>query len=183
MNKKKKISFGLRAKIKLAKVMKEELASVETDKGELFFVEGDTLEVGTEVFIRDAEGADVMPEDGDYKFGDEVAVVKNGVVEEIKSQAELEVDPEIPAALDTLGEVVQEIVEEAVAEIKEEVASEIEVIKEDLRKTKAELSTAKKILERAKLANAKDFANPNPKAGGDTPAMSKGKAELKKFGL
>jgi len=182
MNKKKKVSFGLRAKIKLANMMKVDLASVETDKGELFFVEGDTLEVGTEVFIHDADGADVMPEDGEYKFGDEVAVVKNGVVEEIKSQEDLEVDPEIPTALDTLGEVVQEIVEEAVAEIKEEVTSEIEVIKEELKKTRAELNAAKKVLERAKLANAKDFANPNPRAGGDAP-MSKGKAELKKFGL
>lgn len=187
MNLKRKISFGLRAKIKLAKVLKLDLSSVKTDKGELFFVDADKLDVGVEVFIKDAEGAEIKPEDGEYTFENQIAVVEDGIVTEIKDAAEQTPagkgkgkgkrkgkDSNLPAGTtDEALSAIVEIVEDAVEELRREV-----------KLVRGELNVAKEALKRAKLANAHDFANPNlrPK-GSDDKILSRGNEALRKFGL
>lgn len=83
------------------------LANVETDKGNLYF-DGENLAVGTSVFAD--EMMETQAVDGDYIFGDMVAVVAGGVVTEVKEieveqeqEIEMSVEDKIQAMFDKLG--------------------------------------------------------------------------------
>lgn len=192
MNKRKRLRLATTAAIKLAKVMKIKLGSVETDKGTLSFVDGEELAVGIEVYITGEDGQNVMPEDGEYKFGNQIAVIKDGIVEEIKDAEALEGEtpagetPETPeAALDAIVE----IIEEAAATIEENVTTVEENLRKELsdniKRIDATLSEIKKVLDKAKLTSKAEFAAPNPKSVGETKGQKGSRAadELKKFGL
>ena len=71
----------------------QSLASVATDKGELLY--GGELEVGTEVFVADEEGNQVVAPDGDYVLENgNIVVVAEGKVAEINEpEAEAEETP------------------------------------------------------------------------------------------
>lgn len=69
--------------------------SVVTDKGTLTF--DDELAEGVAVMLVDEEGNEKTPEDGDYYLGDEdgrTITVEGGIVKEIKTKDEVEVEPE-----------------------------------------------------------------------------------------
>lgn len=86
-------------RIAMANVMKAKFSSIETDKGTLYY-DGDELEQGVQVWVRDADEALIMPEDGDYGYGNNIAVVEDGVVVEIReatstnTEMKAETDPE-----------------------------------------------------------------------------------------
>lgn len=149
----KKLRLKTKAAIRMAAVLKTKLGSVETDKGTLNFVDGDELTIGIEVYVAGDDGENVMPEDGEYAFGDQIAVIKDGIVDKIKGSAELAYEDE---SVNTLIE----IIEEAISTFRGEVDS----VKEELRRIKTELRVTKEALTKAKLASARDFTNPNPRS-------------------
>lgn len=179
MNLKRKISFGLRAKIKLAKMLKLDLSSVKTDKGELFFVDADKLDVGVEVFVKDAEGVEIKPEDGEYTFENQIAVVEDGIVTQIKDTT-----GQTPKGKSKSGNSPATTTDEALSAIVEIVESAVEELRREVKLVRGELNVAKEALKRAHLANAHEFANPNlrPK-GSDDKILSRGNEALRKFGL
>lgn len=61
--------------------------SVETEKATLLY-DADELEVGTEVFVENAEGEIVPAEDGEYVAGNVTYVVNEGRIAEIRKQEE-----------------------------------------------------------------------------------------------
>lgn len=74
--------------------------AVETDKATLLY-DAENLEVGTEVFVENAEGEIVPAEDGEYVAGDTTYVVSEGKVSEIRKDEETEIvetDEENPEA-------------------------------------------------------------------------------------
>lgn len=74
------MKVATQAKLKLAKMMGLKLASVETDKQTLHY-DGDTIDEGTEVFVVNADGEYVLPEDGIYVGADGfIYEVEAGVV-------------------------------------------------------------------------------------------------------
>lgn len=74
----------------MLKAMLQEFGDVSTDRGTLVF-DGDELEIGLAVKLLDAEGNEIVAEDGDYTTDDKkIIVVKDGKVEEIKDAPEEE---------------------------------------------------------------------------------------------
>lgn len=61
--------------------------SVETEKATLLY-DAEELEVGTEVFVENAEGEIVPAEDGEYVAGNTTYVVSEGRIAEIKKEEE-----------------------------------------------------------------------------------------------
>lgn len=93
----KKVRLALRS-------MLLKTSRVSTDKGDLIYDE-ETLEVGTEVFVEQAEGEDtelVPAADGEYVEGNRTIVVAEGKVTEIRvseePEQETETDVDEPAA-------------------------------------------------------------------------------------
>lgn len=93
------MKIATKIKLMLRKVLLT-CASIQTDKGELLY-DGE-LEVGTEVFIQNAEGEIVPAGDGEYETEEKVIVVADGKVSEIRDkeigepEPEAEVEPEAP---------------------------------------------------------------------------------------
>ena len=115
-------------------------AQISTDKGILLTNEGEELAVGVEVFVEDGEGYK-KADDGEYKLDDdEIIVVVDGKISEIK-EVEQKVDKE------------EEPIVVAAAEEKEvePKVEERDVAKEQIDALKAEIETLKN--EIAELKN------------------------------
>ena len=140
---------GLKNKIIKSKEMKivekflktvVKFAQISTDKGILLTNEGEDLAVGVEVFVEDGEGYK-KADDGEYKLDDdEIIVVVDGKISEIK-EVEQKVDKEEEPVVVTAAE-------EKEVEPKVE---ERDVVKEQIDGLKAEIETLKN--EIAELKN------------------------------
>lgn len=132
---------GLKNKIIKSKEMKivekflktvVKFAQISTDKGILLTNEGEDLAVGVEVFVEDGEGYK-KADDGEYKLDDdEIIVVVDGKISEIK-EVEQKVDKEEEPVIVTAAE-------EKEVEPKVE---ERDVVKEQIDGLKAEIETLK----------------------------------------
>lgn len=102
----------------LNKILKQivKLGSIETDKGELFWVGEADLQIGDELFYNTDEEEAVKVEDGEYTLKDgTVIVVKDGLVAEIK-----EADGEKETELDEDEKTEEKKEEKKAEELKEE---------------------------------------------------------------
>lgn len=173
---KKKRSILFQAKAKLAKVLKLEFATVETDAGEILYIDsdGDASE-GDAVYVISENGDYVAAPDNDYVAGSRTYVVRGGMLESITIDEEFEdaenVDP-APEATGTevsveehneLVEVVNEIldvVKEQDAEIAD-LAEEVVMLEAELRKARGK--TKGKPAEKARFTKERssrfDFAD------------------------
>lgn len=110
----------------------EKYSATGTDKGVLHHEED--LAEGVKVTIEDAEGNEVIPEDGEYKTDDKVIVVEGGEVKEIKD-AEVIADEEKTEEVAEDGEKTEEVdavVEEVIEEVEETTPEETETeVEED----------------------------------------------------
>jgi len=69
--------------LKLARMVMN-LAEVETDKAKLI-IEGEA-EVGKEVFVEDENGELVAPEDGEYVASENILVIADGKITEVREK-------------------------------------------------------------------------------------------------
>lgn len=118
---------------------------VATDKAELT-VNGDVAE-GAEVLVTNESGELVQAEDGEYKTEENILVVVDGKISEVK---ELEKEPEQEPEKDEAEVVAEEIVEEVVEEQpdeKDNKIAELEKMLEDKEAVIAELQAKIQELE------------------------------------
>ena len=143
---------GLKNKIIKSKEMKivekflktvVKFAQISTDKGILLTNEGEDLAVGVEVFVEDGEGYK-KAEDGEYKLDDdEIIVVVDGKVSEIKEveqKVEKEEEPVVVTAAED-KEIEPKVEERDV--VKEQIdglKAEIEALKNEIADLKNTLS-------------------------------------------
>lgn len=115
-------------KIELAKLIAK-LGEVKTDKAVLTYAE-DELSVGIYVYVEDSEGNYVAPEDGEYvdESGNRI-VVKDGVVDAINPEVELEEEPVKEDPIEGLRKEVNELYDIVDTLIKK--VSEIDTKKEE----------------------------------------------------
>lgn len=74
------------AKVKIAlRSLLLKAGAVETEKGTLLY-DAEEIEVGTEVYVENAEGEIVPAEDGEYVAGDTTYVVAEGKVTEVRKE-------------------------------------------------------------------------------------------------
>ena len=94
-----KVSEIVDAEAEVEPVEEQNLASVATDNGELLY-DGE-LEVGTEVFVADAEGNQTPAPDGDYALenGNVIVVADGKVAEIVESKEETAAEDEEVTAL------------------------------------------------------------------------------------
>ena len=78
--------------LKLAKMILN-LAQVDTKEGKTLISEG-ALEIGSEVFVEDENGELAPAEDGEYNTEENVIVIADGKVAEIREIAKEENEPE-----------------------------------------------------------------------------------------
>lgn len=124
----------------LFKRMLVKFASVETDKGTLYYA--DELAVGVDVFV-DNENVEVAA-DGEYETEEKIIVVKDGKVEEIREK-EVET-PETPAEEPTEVEAEEEVVEPVEEPVQEPEKDEIAEIKAEIEAMKADIEALKEAL-------------------------------------
>lgn len=161
------------AKFKLAKILKLELGSISTNKGELYF-DGDVWDVDTEVFSMDNEGNYVLPEDGDYTVGNQVITVIAGVITEIKEPSSINEDGEnledIPEDIDGEVQVSEEEFRDLAVAVNELVAV-IESVVEENAELKKMVKLQKKNIDNVnvKLSKLSKESNgtPIPPNGGN----------------
>ena len=119
---------------------------IATEEGVTLMVDGD-LEVGLEVFTYDENGDVIVAPDGEYTYENQIIVVKEGVVSEIRDK---EVAPEAPAEETPAEEpVVEENAEETTAE--EETPAEPEADEKDAKIAELEARVAELEAENAEL--------------------------------
>ena len=125
----------------LLKKLLVKLASVETEKGTIYFA--DELAVGVEVFV---DNENVEPAaDGEYTLEDgRIVVVADGKVTEIK-EAEKEEEVETPAETEVEAEDEEVVVEEP-AEPTEPEKDEVAELKAEVENLKAEIEAIKETL-------------------------------------
>lgn len=137
----------VKLKGKAADLINYEFASMVTDKGELFY-DGD-IEVGKEVYLKDEDGNNILPEDGIYTSNDKVLTVENGIVIEIVDSQSGIVEEELE---DINGE---EVPDEVTVEyvpvevfnqllsVVEELVKEVEMLKGNVDSVEEEFSKLK----------------------------------------
>lgn len=137
-----------------------EFASVNTDKGEIFY-EGE-LAVGVE--IADADGNAV--EDGEYVTDDNIIVVADGKVAEIKEkETEEVVEEEVEAEEE---EVVVEEEPAAEPEKDYDAKAEVEALKAEIAALKSEIEAIKnKLAEPANEPIVEEFKKVSEKSTGN----------------
>lgn len=182
----KELSWTTKILLKIADLLAAdvEIKSIATDKGELFLVDAEEPAVGVPVYILDENGAQVMPDDGEYQYNGDVLVVENGVIVDIrdtnttestedmgkikKLEGEVGID-EIVSVVNEIADTVNEII------VKEGLGGDVDLVEElskvnqHLSKVKHDLSqmesiTTKTVValeEIGKKSNGK-FAEPNP---------------------
>lgn len=142
------LNLKSKMRLKLAKMLDLKFESIATDSITLHY-DGE-LEVGTEVFAYDEEGNLIIPEDGVYETETHALTIEQGIVVEMVSKDEEEVEVEMegeevdtPADNNLLARVevlegqIRQLVE-IIAEITgavEEVSENVEAVEEDFSKT------------------------------------------------
>lgn len=198
--------MNLKTKVKLAivKRMGFKLAEIQTSTLTLYLLEGDTVEVGSELFAMDESGEYILPPDGQYDYGDDVITLAAGVVTDIgprlaaepmsalgftKPKHKLEADVVTVDEYNGLVDIIEAIVEK-LDDAGLDDDGELEMLTVELSEVKTknasltdELAKVKVELSRAKQVSARDFADPRnkPDFGDDRGATSK--ERLSKFGL
>lgn len=171
------------AKLKLAKMLNLEFASVSTDKGNLYYDGDGELIEGIEVYQNDSDGNQAPAEDGEYITESRVVNVSGGVVasivskdaiveDELKEVTREEFD-ELKAMVSELASVINSNVVEAVESIEatvESIQEDVEEIKSDVQELDGEFKKAVKTPIKVKASSVK--VNP-----------SKRESQLSKFGL
>lgn len=147
-------------RIAMAEAMKVEFSSIETDKGTLYY-DGDEFEQGIQVWVRDADESLIMPENGDYGYGNKIAVVEDGVVVDIReatpANTEMETDtdpedvPEVPELeTDSSGDATTESLNalrdsvEGIAEVLQDAIEDIKSIDEAVQTLEGEFKKVRK---------------------------------------
>lgn len=119
---------------------------IATEEGVTLMVDGD-LQVGLEVFAYDDNGDVIVAPDGEYTYENQIIVVKEGVVSEIRDK---EVAPEAPAEETPAEEpVVEENAEEETPA--EETPAEPEADEKDAKIAELEAKIAQLEAENAEL--------------------------------
>ncbi|MCD8030477.1 MAG: hypothetical protein LUF85_06570 [Bacteroides sp.] len=183
------MKFKTKALLMLARAAKIELAEQVLDDVTLYFLDGDELVEGTEVFDMNEAGEYVAFPDGSYSWGNQVVVVENSVVqslepkegneEKMQDESDPEGDEPSPNEVRTIVKIVRQLIEEV-----EKLGGNVGDVKEELKLTKQELAQAKAELKLAKGRSNGRFAEPNPRRKG-TRGFASGstEAELAKFGI
>ena len=126
--------------------------SVETDKGELYWVGEADLQIGDELFYNTDDENDVKVEDGEYTLQDgTIIVVKDGLVSEIKEK-----DGEQEGELDMKDEKEKEKCKEEDDETEKEADKRYDEIKAELDDLKAKYDELKSLIDEIKNAPAAD---------------------------
>lgn len=121
-------------------------ADIATEEGVTLMVDGD-LQVGKEAYTTDENGDVIPAADGDYTYENQIIVVKEGVVSEIRDK---EVTPETPAEETPAEEpVVEENAEEEAPA--EETPAEPEADEKDAKIAELEAKIAQLEAENAEL--------------------------------
>lgn len=120
---------------------------IATEEGVTLMVDGD-LEVGLEVFAYDDNGDVIVAPDGEYTYENQIIVVKEGVVSEIRDK---EVAPEAPAEETPAEEPVVEENAEEEAPAEEETPAEPEADEKDAKIAELEARIAELEAENAEL--------------------------------
>lgn len=156
-------------KIKLSlQKMLMNFGETSTDKGNLEYV-GESLEVGTEVFIDD-----VAAPDGEYETENQVIVVVDGVVTEIREK-EVAPEEEAPVVEEEVVEAEEEApveeqpaepsLEDSLVEILKPLTAEINALKADLEAMKSRMAEIEaKLLEDAAKPAEEEFKQTTPKS-------------------
>ncbi len=145
---KHKQSIMTQAKFKLAKMLKLKFATIDTDQGEILYVDGD-IQQGASVYVVTESGDYVQAGDGEYTADGVTYSVMNGVISAISGEENFEnaedVDPADPVSGEVTAEDVNEIVEvvnEILDVIKEqddeimELAEEVVMLQDELKRAK-----------------------------------------------
>lgn len=194
------MKFITRAKLKLAKTIKMDLGSQTLDDVTLYFLDGDELVEGMEVFSMNEDGEYIAFPDGEYSWGDKIVVVEDSIVksineksgseeggEEMKKMEKLESEVVTVEDFNSLVEVVNEIIDEVESlggDVTNETVEELKKTKEKLSKLESELEKTNADLNLAKQTSNGDFENPEKKSGKQaTGSKFDPKAALAEFGL
>lgn len=192
------MKFKTKLALAVAKSAKINLASQALDDVTLYFLDGDELREGIEVFDLDESGEYILFQDGSYKWGDRTVIVTDGVVTSITEDStgqglqdegtEGATEEAVDENYDILKDVIVKVVEDAIdnmdsssMEELKKLSQKLSKVEKDLSDTRAELSETKKELKLAKQGSAKSFTDPNP--GKYKPTISTAEAELAKFGI
>lgn len=182
------MKFKTKAALKLAKMARIDLASQALDEITLYFLDGDELVEGIEVFEMDDNGEYIVPANGSYKWGDKTVVITDGVVESInssESSEEMEIDEPIKDEIEDKVKELESVASDLIDVVKN-LGGDIEVIKEDLKKDiKLRDERIKKLelsLEEATKKSNKEFVKPNPGKDKKESGFDADK-ELEKFGI
>lgn len=144
------MKFRTKLAIKMAKQTEMKLESISTDNGLLHYV--DELVVGVDVWVEDADGNAMLPDDGNYTSDGKVIVVENGVVVDIKESEEIvdienkdsieqEIDPnDVPT--EEQGEVVSVEKFNDLVEVVKELTQEVNDLEEEVLAVTTELKAA-----------------------------------------
>ena len=113
---------GIKEEVKLGSVALDNEAIIEFD--------GETLEIGKSVYIRNEEGENIPLPDGDYKTADgfEFSVLDGVVVERVVEEVKEEVVEELSSELD-----VKQVLKDLVAQFKSDIDSKIENLKVEFK--------------------------------------------------
>jgi ketosteroid isomerase-like protein len=122
-----KVSEIIDAEAEVEPVEEQELASIATDNGELLY-EGE-LEVGTEVFVADAEGKQTPAPEGDY-------VTEDGKTIKV-------VDGKV-------AEIVEETADESTEDAKDDAAEKVETLSKENAELKAQVAELQKQVQELK---------------------------------
>lgn len=144
------------------------LGSAKLDNEAIIEFDGDNLEVGKSVYIKNDDGENIPLPDGDYKTMDgfefdvrDGIVVEKEVKEKIKEEvieqsAEFDIKQALNDLLTKLNKDVDNKIEELKAEFTKQLADKDEVIK-DLNKELEETPASKPIKHTAELSKEKEF--------------------------
>lgn len=192
------MKFKTRVELKVAKLMKIDLASETLDNFTIYFLEGDELVEGLEVFSMNEDGEYIAFPDGSYSWGEKTVVIENSIVQsinektetgeaEMKKMEKLEAEVVTVEDFNQLIEVVNEIIEEVDKQggDVEPIATteELKAVKEKLSKMEPEFEKLKADLKLAKETSNGNFVDPNTNKGGSNGNSFDPKAELAKFNI
>lgn len=178
------MKFRTKAALKLAKIAKISLASQTLDDVTIYFLDGDELIEGIEVFDIDDNGEYVTFPDGSYKWGDKTVVISDSIVKSIitnESEENLEVGEEVKEEINEEVKDLEEIVSDLI-EVVEGLGGSITEIREEMKLVKQENENTKKELNLAKQTSNRDFEEPGVKKTNDKISFDPVE-ELKKFGI
>lgn len=194
------MKFTTKLKLQAAKDMGVKLESQTLDDVTIYFLDGDELVEGMEVFSMNEDGEYIPFPDGEYSWGDKVVVVEDSIVKsineksgseegggEMKKIAKLEAEVVTVEDYNILVDAINDLkdsVSDLGGDVVQETVEELKKTKQKLSKLEAELKSTKSDLKLAKETSNGEFENPEKKGGNQTTgAKFDPKAALAQFGL